>query len=267
MITLDDKHIEEFGFRAYLEHEHQAVPEIRSKTIEIPGRPGRWNFGSELGVRHFTIPLKNTDDGQVELQQKQNALVAFLFDEFGQPRPFKLIFDYEPDKHYIAEISSSIVPSNAIYIFRTMGLPLVAHDPYRYSNINADEVVWGSESIDFMADYLLGHTNDFAGGTVKVTSNQTLNITASGIAVQPTIEIDGTANNLKIKSSQYEISLPNFSNTKWEIDLERYVVYRNAQETMIDLNKFYLMPGNSEIEVTGNNLNIDIGIKFNDKYI
>src|SRR5690625_2844520 len=100
MITIDHKYrLEDFGFKAYLDHEHQATPEIIRKTLEIPGRAGAWNFGSEIGQRPFIIPLRVADHDQINLQQKQDKFVAFLFDAYGEPRPFKISFDYEPDKH------------------------------------------------------------------------------------------------------------------------------------------------------------------------
>lgn len=146
MITLDDKYrLEDFGLRAYLEHEHEAVPEIRRKIMTIPGRPGAVNFGSEIGERHFNLPLKVNEDNQVKLRQKLREFVTFLFDEYASPRPIKLSFDYEPDKYYTVEVSSLVTPSTAVYHFLNFGLPLIASDPFAYSNSNA----YDQEPIDF----------------------------------------------------------------------------------------------------------------------
>ena len=266
MITLDDDYrLEDFGFRAYLDHEHQATPDIIRKTLEIPGRAGAWNFGSEIGQRPFNIPLRVADHDQINLQQKQNKFVAFLFDAYGKPRPFKISFDYEPDKHYMVELSSYISPSNAIYHLKTFGLYLTASDPYKYSNVYADEVTWGSEIITFEYNYLLGHES--TGGSVNITGPQTLNISVEGLAVQPIIEIDGTANSLTLSANGHSFSLPNFSNTKWTIDFEKYLVFRNGQETMIEIRDFYLIPGDNEISITGSSINIDLAVKFRDKFI
>lgn len=265
MITFDDNYrLEDFGFRAYMEHEHEAVPSIKRKAIAIPGRPGTWNFGSEIGERHFNIPLKVTDHDRIELQRKQSAFVAFLFDEFGKPRPIKMTFDYEPDKHYTVEISSSVSPNNAIHFFRAMGLPLVASDPYKYSNELSEDVVWGSETITFEYDYLLGHEG--LGGSVKVNGPQTIDLDVGGLAVQPIFEVDGTANNLKISANGYEFTLPNFVNTKWEVDFQKYLVWQDGTETMIEIRDFHLMPGRNKIKIEGNNIDINLRIKFRDKF-
>lgn len=266
MITFDDNYrLEDFGFRAYMEHEHEAVPSIKRKTIPIPGRPGSWNFGSEIGERHFNIPLKVTDHDRIELQRKQNAFVAFLFDEFGKPRPVKMTFDYEPDKHYTVEISSSVSPNNAIHFFRTMGLPLVASDPHKYSNVTSDEILWGSEIVTFEYQYLLGHEGE--GGAVKINESQTLNIDVEGVALQPIFEIEGSANYITISSGDYSFTLFRFIDTSWTIDFEKYLVCKNGKETMEDINEFYLLPGNNRVRVNGSNLDIDLRVKFRDKFI
>lgn len=267
MITLDGRRLEDFGYRAYLEHEHPATPNIYPKTMNIPGRPGTWNFGAEIGIRQINIPVRIQESDKVTMQQKQNDFIAFLFDGYGKPRQIKLTFDYEPDKYYMVELEGHITPSMVSH-FRYIGIPFVAHDPYKYSNINANEVVWGSTEITFEAHYLLGHTNDFGGGKVKVTGNKKLNLSVSGLAVQPIFEIEGTANNLTINANGHSFTLPDFSNTKWVVDFNRFVVFRNNTETFLrDISVFYLMPGSNEINVTGTNINIDMQVKFKDRYI
>lgn len=264
---MDENHrLEDFGYRALLEHYHEAIPEIREKTTSIPGMAGRWNFGSELGSKQFNIPIEALGLDSADLQGKQNSLVAFLMDKFGKPRPIKMSFDYEPDKFYMVEINGSMAPTLKAHIIRNNSLPFVAHDSYKYSNVHADEVTWGNEDITFEADYLLGHENDFGDEYVSVTGPETLSITVSGIAIQPIFEVNGTANNLTISANGYSFTLPNFTNEKWIIDFEKYLVYKNDQETMVEIRDFYLMPGGNEIKVTGLNINIRLAVKYRDKY-
>lgn len=264
MITLDGKRLEDFGYRASIEHYHEAIPNLRRKTIAIPGRPGAWDFGSDLESKPFNIPIRAISDSSLSLQRLQNDLVAFLMDDFGNPRPIKMVFDYEPDKFYTVKIDGSIAPTLRSHIIRHKTLPFIAHDPFKYSILNADEVVWGSEIVTFQWHYLLGHEGTSGGATLN--GPDTINITVEGLAVQPVFEIDGTASNLKIECEGYSFTLPNFINETWIIDFEKYVVFRNGQETMIEIRDFYLMPGSNEIEVTGSNIDIDLRIKFRDKY-
>ena len=129
MITLDDNYrLEDFGYRASIEHYHEAIPNLRRKTIAIPGA---WDFGSELESKQFNIPIRSLSDSSLSLQRLQNDLVAFLMDEFGNPRPLKMVFDYEPDKFYTVEINGSVAPTLIAHIIRNKSLPFVAHDPYK----------------------------------------------------------------------------------------------------------------------------------------
>lgn len=263
MIILDDKNISEFGFYVEPGHDDPITPTIEHKTMHIPGRPGAWYFGSEIKERPLAYKLKLHERFHDRMQSTYNELVAFLFDEFGRPREIKLVREYEPDKFLTVKVMHQMLPGRLVDE-GNLTLPFVAYDPYKYSNVYADEVYWGSEVVTFEYHYLLGR--DGVNGGVQLTSPQTINVDVDGLAVQPVFEIEGTANNMKIECGKYSFTLPNFSNTKWEIDFEKYLVYRNGEETMIEIRDFYLMPGSNAVKVTGSNINIDLRIKFRDKY-
>lgn len=265
MITLDDKYkFKDFGLYVEEGHDHPVTPSFVRKVMHIPGRPGQWDFGTELREKAFQIPLATQSRDRVELQRRLNNFVAFLFDEFGQPREFKLAYDYEPGKFYKVKVAESFSPERVRPFSRFM-LPLVANDPYKYSNVYADEVTWGSEVITFEYNYLLGHES--TSGAVKITGPQTINITVDGLAVQPIFEISGTGVNLSISANGYSFDLPIFVDIDWIIDFEKYVVYQNGQERMLDIKDFYLMPGNNQVQVKGDIIDINMRIKFRDKYL
>ncbi|MBP1917180.1 phage-related protein [Lederbergia galactosidilyticus] len=263
MIILDGKNISEFGFEVEPGHEDPITPNMERKTLAIPGRPGLWDFGSEIREKPFSFPIKIMDRFHDNMQQAYNELVAFLFDEYGQPREIKMVREYEPDKFYMVKVVQQMIPERPAED-GTLNLPFVADDSYKYSNVFADEVTWGSEEITFEYHYLLGHES--LGGSVNITSPQILNLSVEGLAVQPIFEIEGSANNLTISCGKYSFALPNFTNTSWSIDFEKYVVFKNGEDTMIEIRKFYLMPGDNQVRINGNNINIDMRIKFRDKY-
>ncbi len=265
MIILDGKNISEFGFEVEPGHEDPITPNMERKTLPIPGRAGLWDFGTEIREKPFSFPIKIMDRFHDNMQQAYNELVAFLFDDYGQPRTIKMVREYEPDKFYTVKVVQQMIPERP-FEDGSLNLSFVADDPYKYSNVYADEVTWGSTNITFEADYLLGHTNDFGSEKVNIIGPQTLNITASGLAVQPILIIEGTANNLTLSTNGHSFTLPNFSNTKWEIDFSKYLVSRNGQETMTEIRDFYLMPGNNDIKISGSNINIKLQVKFKDKY-
>lgn len=266
MITFDEKYKpEDFGLYVEEGHNHPVTPSFARKVMHIPSRAGMWDFGTEIREKTFNIPFATQGRDMMKLQQKLNTFVEFLFDEEGKPREIKLVYDYEPDKFYTVKVSDQFSPER-VRPFSRFILPLVADDPYKYSKVFADEVTWGNEEITFESDYSLGHTNDFGGGSVRLTSPRTLNITSSGLTVQPIIEIDGTATNLTLSANEHSFSLPNFNNTKWIIDFERYVVFRNGQETMIEIRNFKLLKGNNAISISGSNIDINLRVKYRDKY-
>lgn len=263
MIILDDKPIEDFGFIVEPGQEDPITPNFERKTLAIPGRPGLWDFGEEIREKSFSFSLRIIERFYDRMQSAFNELVAFLFDEYGKPRVIKIIRDYEPDKFIMAKVMQQLIPQR-LDEEGTLTLPFVAYDPYKYSNVYADEVSWGSEVITFEYNYLLGREG--LSGSVKVTGPQTLSIPVDGLAVQPIFEINGTANNLTVNTNGYSFTLPNFNNTNWEIDFKKYLVFKNGQETMLDIRDFYLMPGNNQVNIEGSNIDINLRIKYRDKF-
>ncbi|MCG5104454.1 phage tail domain-containing protein [Oceanobacillus alkalisoli] len=245
MITMDDNYrLEEFGFKAYLDHEHQATPEIRRKTMPIPGMAGSWNFGSEIGERHFNIPLKLSGEDQVSMQYLQSAFITFLFDAFGKPRPIKMSFDYEPDKHYTVELSSVVTPNTAIYHFKNFGLPLVASDPMKYASAN---------QYDPDRDIYYGHVQDGDYYDNPQSFQWQYERHYSGInnysslVADFMIEIAGTVTDPSVTNlnTNQTLTLPSINNGRLVIDGKRFVVIKDGQEILdgSNYNFFHIQPG------------------------
>lgn len=135
-IKLDGYSEDYFGLVFLKDHYHPATPEMRNRTMSIPGMPGEWDFGSEWGSRPFTLPFALIDYDRYELQRKLRAFVAFLNDSKGKPRELTLVFDYEPDKYYTVKLNGRVDPDRAIHNMK-LDLPLIAHDPAAYAEANA----------------------------------------------------------------------------------------------------------------------------------
>lgn len=262
MITLNGKPIKEYGLFLLKGHTHP-TPSVEHKSLKIPGKAGLWSFGSEVNERFFNLPIGVLQKSPIDTEYNFNEFLSVLFDEFGKPKPIELTFDYDPGKYYTVEVDDVIDPQR-IFEYTEFILPFIAHDPYKYSRVLSDEVTWGSEEITFEWDYLLGHEG--TSGGVTVNGPTTFNIAVEGLAVQPVFEIEGTANNLKVECGKYSFVLPNFTNAKWEVDFMKYITYKNGLENMIDMDEFFLLPGINEIKITGSNINIEMRIKFRDKF-
>lgn len=264
MITLDDKYrLEDFGLIAEIGHGNPITPKIENKTIPIPGRAGLWDFGSEIKEKQISLPVACVGEDRITLQQNLNDFVAFLCDEYGKPREMKVVFDYEPDKFYTAKLVGQIEPERIIHLGRFV-FDLVANDPYKYSNVTVDEIVWGSTEITYEYNFVFGHESPVY---FEITGPKTVYLIVDGLAVQPTFEITGTANNLRIWNDKYEIKLGDFTNESWIINCEKYSVLRNGQETMVDMWDFYLIPGRQPLRFSGTNIDIKINVKYRYKYM
>jgi predicted phage tail component-like protein len=265
MITLDGYSLRSFGLCCEKQN-HPLTPNFKSKTLSIPGKVGLYDFGAEMQEREISFNIGAIDKDKTALQYKLRQFVAFLHDAYGKPRSIRLTFDYEPDKYYVVKISNRIEPDR---VSRTgkFTLQFTAYDPYAYSSVYADEILWGSNIITFISSYLLGHSG--SDGLKTINAPTTLNIHVDGLAIKPVIEITGSATSLVISANGYTIVLPAFASASWVIDCNNYTVLKNGANAfgLVSLREFILLPGNNDVSVTGTGINVSTRIKSRDKYI
>ncbi|WP_085521430.1 phage tail domain-containing protein [Tuberibacillus sp. Marseille-P3662] len=133
---IGDKTFDELGLILSQDYEHPG-PETRDDTLEIPGMPGAWDFGADLGPLPFNLPCKLLDKSPSGLRKAVRAVTAHLFDSGGKPKTLKLTLRYEPDKFYFVRYSGNM---STVYTTMKSGeftLPLKAYDPYAYAEITA----------------------------------------------------------------------------------------------------------------------------------
>lgn len=269
MITLIDgsvaKRLEDFGMVALMGHGHQVMPSFENRNKAIVGKFGLWNFGYEVNGKTHKIPIGIIEYDKVELQRKLNELASFLFDQSGGPKLIKLIYDYEPDKFYTVRIDSEIAPSRKKTGITEIELSFISEDPYKYSNVFFDEVLWGSEVITFGSMYFLGHDNPSADMTL--TAPGTVSVTVLGQAVKPIIEITGSATDLVIAANGKSITVGTFVNDVWVIECEKYISYQNGVEKMMDMGNFILKSGDNTLTFTGSGIDLTVSVKFRDKWL
>jgi predicted phage tail component-like protein len=264
------------------------TPEYTHKTQDIPG-VGVVNFGAEIKEKPFEFEISTKGIDKIDLQHKLRTFISFLFDDFGKPRDIKLIYNYESDKFYTVKVISQIDPDRVLRTGK-FDLRFVGYDPYAQSNIFADEVMWGSEVLTFRSYYLLGHSmsrnvvlwgsdeltfdGDYemgytdAVGAINVTGQTELDVYVDGLVVKPIIEISGSATNLVISANGKTLNFPTFSNSIWDIDCENYTVLKNGVNTFeIGLREFMLLKGAGKVGISGSGIDIDIRIKYRDKYL
>lgn len=262
MIYLDGNPISKWGLQIQKEHDHPAVPELRRKTMTIPGMDGEWDFGSESGPKPFNFPLGFIEYDMYEKQRRINEFVAFLFDIYGKPREMKLSFDYEPDKFYRVKIANGFTPRR-IHGFAFFDLPLIASKPRKNFMVPSDEIIMDSD-IPIMSDLLweTGLSNR------KITSPQSFEIVNNGTVVIPfSFIVDGSGNNVAFSANGRTMTFKNFASKTLEIT-NNYVVKVNGISDLTISNGVFLelLPGVNQISVAGSNLDLTISESLTYQY-
>lgn len=141
-ITLGGVRDVDLGFRVLEESQDPLIPSTRDQGMVIDGRHGTYDFGAELEAKPFTFSCAFIPQGTnydhptaAELQQCVRRLAQHMTDSYGRPRDMTLRRSWEPDKYYIVRYSGSTplerIAYSSIGLFT---LPLVAFDPFAYSN-------------------------------------------------------------------------------------------------------------------------------------
>lgn len=269
-VWIDDVLLQtEFGVDVTLSSVEPTAPDLRNKSIIIPGMAGAYDAGADLQPREFQLDCVFPRQSYSDLKSESRRLTALFFDQFGKSRTFKLRMGDEPLKYYNVRLTSGIEisRSNNRGHFSVM---LTAFDPYAYSVITNDEVVWGSEIITFRSrEYLLGHDSMGGSSGVRITRPTMETISVMGYAVKPTILINGSASRLTIEANGNNIVLPAFSNASWAIDSEKYTVTKDGKNVFGDvtLGEFWFKKGNNDVRVSGSNIDVDLQIVFRDRWI
>ncbi len=265
-VWIDDDLLQDEGIDVLLNSEEPALPALRNLSVTVPGRHGAYDFGAYFEPREFTLNVAFKRQDYADLKRDIRKLNRRFVDDYGRPKTVKLRFGDEVDKYYNARLSQAVpVERAAERGFLTLGL--TAYDPFAYSVVESDEVVWGSEVVTFEWNYLLGMGG--TGGGFTITSPQTIPIYVDGESLRPVIEINGTANGLTISANGKSFKLPNFSTTKWVIDGENYFVKRNGVEDLAAMTGDFieLLHGDNNVQISGTAMNFELTIKYRDKYI
>ncbi|WP_121605301.1 distal tail protein Dit [Virgibacillus sp. Bac332] len=268
MLSIDGVHIEnDLGLHLLQDSDETALPQVRDNTVTIPGRHGAYSFDSYLEPRQFfeyiLIPTQATLNDVQKIVRKVSTL---LLDQYGKPKEVKLVFDYEPDKFYKAKFSG-FISINRIAKAGIFPIPFKAYDPYAYSNVFANDITWGSKVVTFQDNYLLGDKGTSTGE--KITRSKVIEIYNYGYTVRPTFIIKGSANDLKVSTNGKAFTLKTFADKTYEIDGEKCTVKNGNLNAFSDMIGEFLeiTPEDNMISIDGNNIDIELTIKYRFKHM
>lgn len=263
ILTFDDNTtLSDFGMIAVKGAEMQLLGTLSSRTEKVPGRKGLLDFGNEMGAITDSYPIAVVAKNEVERSYQMRAFKLFLLDDYGLPRYVKVHNSVEPDVYYWAKITTAPTPE-LFGVAANFVLEITNYEGVKYSIAEADEVLWGSQSIGFQSNYLLSHTGSGAK-ELAIRSNVSFVPFVSGMAVHPYFVLEGSGTNVKIICSGQEINVGTFTG-KLEIDTENRIAYLNGAEKLMRMNKFLLVR-NRSVTVTGTNMNFKLSNHFRDEF-
>lgn len=113
----------------------------RDRTIEIPGRPGKWDFGSDLDVLNFNFKYSVRSLSYSALQTAIHNISNVFLDAQGKPKNVVMRISTEYEKYYTVRYSGNL-PIQRLATKGIFNLPLKACDPAAYAEDTAyDEVI------------------------------------------------------------------------------------------------------------------------------
>jgi len=166
VFTLGGRTAKDLGLIMLRSAQRPVLPGTRDSSVSVPGRPGAYDFGGELGPREFELECGIIAANRGELQNIVRNLAAHLLDSRGRPRTMELIFDIEPDRHCTVRYSGDL-PIERIIRTGRLTLPLIAHDPFAYDN---DETVFDQVMNDEDILTATGSGNIAAMPVVEITA-------------------------------------------------------------------------------------------------
>ncbi len=265
-VWIDDVLLQDGGIAVTLSSQEPALPDVRNQSVVVPGRHGAYDFGGYFEPREFALNCVFPRQSYTDLKRSIRKLNGLLTDSYSRPRTVKLRFGDDANVYYNARLTSGYIPErSAERGFFT--LVFAAHDPYAYSTVTNAEILWGSEVIDFTADYLLGTQG--SGKVTQVNGTTTLTETVNGDLLRPIFVIKGSVASATFSANGKTFTLPSFTNTEWIIDGDNYEVLRNGNPDLSAMTGDFIefINGDNSVNITGSGMNFTVEIRFRDRYM
>jgi len=124
-----------------LQTKYSILPSVQSKTTQVYGRGGSYDFGVEIGEREIEIDVMLIADNPNDVMNKARDFATYLFYEDLQP----LILLDEPDKQYMARFTGE---SQVTELHKTGSATLKFLCPNPYAE-SVEETVISTSPVDF----------------------------------------------------------------------------------------------------------------------
>lgn len=134
----------------------RVLPPIKTKMVTVPGKPGAFNFGNEIGIRVEEIKITTRTQTNEELWSLKEQLASWLLTD----TPAEFYYSFEPNRVYYAMLSGD-TDINKILWMGEVTLTFEMPDPYAYGETKNQTiaVVDTREDTDTQSEWQSGTLN------------------------------------------------------------------------------------------------------------
>lgn len=267
-VWIDGVKLQDLGIIVRLASKEPILSAPVNRSVSISNRHGAYYFGGKLTPIEFVLDcVFDRSDDYTDLKNRITRFKRLLIDRAGNPKQVTLVFDDAINRAYRVVYDGEIDIERVarLGIFQ---LPLTCFDAYATSVIDNKDVRWGSEIIRFTNDdYTYGHTGGGASDNIVIGNEKTLHISVAGDDVRPRIELSGTGENVTIAWDGKQFGLGTIDG-EVIVDLANYTVIRDGQLALDTITgdwlTMYLRNGNTDITITGDNMDLTFEVVFKD---
>lgn len=210
---------------------HSVLPPVRARLLQVPGRPGAFDFGAGLGAREIEVEVTIVGSSQADLRTKVRRIAEWLYHEELKP----LVFADEPDKTYYARCDGATDLDEIVNVGRG-SIKFVCPDPLAYGTAMS-QVITGNPNVVNLGTYqafpkitatfsvsapyfkVMNGTKSvlvnrsFAAGDVLVLDHQKNLVTVNGSRVMASLDLSSEFFALETGSNGLTVEPPSVAST------------------------------------------------------
>jgi predicted phage tail component-like protein len=225
--TYDGVHSNAYGLNVH--RISLQTPEVRENEDEVPGIPGSYDFGNDVGVRSIEVEVSIVASNEADYNNKLRQ-VANLFHPLKTPKP--LVLDRDSGKTFYAKYSGSY-SIEKIGMFGKFTIPLKCVDPFAHEESQEAKTLEYDTGLDY--DIGLRYPNETIYD-IYLPQHRFFLANQGVVKVRPKIILTGTFTNPKITLGsawiQYNGSLVN---EELVIDLKMYTASKGGLNVLKDI--------------------------------
>ncbi|MGX7195437.1 phage distal tail protein [Enterococcus olivae] len=270
-VTFNDEFsLSDFKMAILKDYERPLFSSLSNKTKNVPGRPGAWDFGVDIGARTETFPIVCMAVNPYERELLVRDFVGRLFDRRAQPKTFQIRTNYDPELWVECRVSAQ--PNGKYYrgghvdfelqftayndpFKRATQTAFDPKEPVRYGEVTPGDYYTNPESFEWM--YNIHYYGCHNYGSLETDIIFTI---ANGTAKNPRI--------LHLESGR-ELTLPDFTSATVEIDTGKKTIKVNGQSVVSGSNmKFFsLYPGDNGFAFKGDTVKGKVSSRWLHKFM